>query len=39
MFKYQGGFTRSGANEGIVQWGHLLNELAFCLGHTVKYGD
>lgn len=39
MLKWEGRLTRSRADEGITQWGHLMNEVAFCLGHASKYGS
>lgn len=38
FFKYTGELTRAGSDEGIIQWGHLIHDLAFCLGHASKYG-
>ncbi len=32
-------FLKENVSEGIVQWGHLINEIAFCVGLVNKYGD
>lgn len=39
FYKRIGQLTRSNWHEGVLQWGHLMNEMAFCLALAPKYGD